>query len=47
MSGVEGNSHRDLLHAADVLDEQEHHALLLFVEPGLVRVEEFEQPFML
>ena len=35
--------HRDLLHIADVLDEQKHHALLLFVEPGLVRVEEFEQ----
>ena len=35
--------HRDLLHIADVLDEQKHHALLLFVELGLVRVEEFEQ----
>ena len=35
--------HRDLLHIADVLDEQEHHALLLFVELCLVRIEEFEQ----
>ena len=35
--------HRDLLHVADVLDEQKHHALLLFVEFRLVRVEEFEQ----
>ena len=35
--------HRDLLHIADVFDEQEHHALLLFVEFSLVRVEEFKQ----
>ena len=35
--------HRDLLHVADVLDEQEHHAPLLFVELRLVRVEEFKQ----
>ena len=35
--------HRDLLHVADILDEQEHHALLLFVEFSLVRVEEFKQ----
>ena len=35
--------HRDLLHIADIFDEQEHHALLLFVELRLVRVEEFEQ----
>ena len=35
--------HRDLLHIADVFDEQEHHALLLFVEFCLVRIEEFEQ----
>ena len=35
--------HRDLLHIADVLDEQKHHALLLFVELRFARVEEFEQ----
>ncbi len=35
--------HRDLLHVADILDEQEHHPLLLFVELRFARVEEFEQ----
>ena len=35
--------HGDLLHIADVLDEQEYHALLLFVKLRLVRIEEFEQ----
>ena len=35
--------HRDLLHIADVLDEQKHHALLLFVELRLVLIEEFKQ----
>ena len=35
--------HRDLLHVADILDEQEHHALLLFVKLRLVFIEEFKQ----
>ena len=35
--------HRDLLHIADVLDEQKYHALLLFIELRFARVEEFEQ----
>ena len=35
--------HRGLLHVADVLEQQKHHALLLFIQLRLVRVEEFQQ----